>query len=298
MRRPGLTRVEVVLIAAATVLLAGVAAVLISRSRENGMRLQCMNNLRRIGTAMHTFHTDRGFLAPGRIDDDYATWAVLLAPHLEEKHPLSGWDQSQTYFAQDDKVREAIVTYYFCPARPRSGLLSIAGDVDPASTKHLAGALGDYAGVAGSGDPAHSWDGPNADGLCVVGEVLERAGGRIVRWRGRVRLPELAKDAQGRGQSTTLLVGEKHVPSALEGRAAGGDGSLYNGQNPASSVRIAGPGFGLAESGGEPFNHNFGSAHPGLCQFLQADGGVRAFTVDVSEAVLGALARRQANRAP
>jgi prepilin-type processing-associated H-X9-DG protein len=88
------------------------------------------------------------------------------------------------------------------------------------------------------------------------------------------------------------LIGEKHVPPDGLGRADAGDGSLYDGQNPASCARVAGPGHGLAASVTEPFNNNFGSPHRGFCQFLYADGSVRPITVGINEAVLGQLARR------
>ena len=264
----------------------------IARQRENGLRLQCANNLRRLGVGVHSFadpKTPNSLLPPARIADEYATWAVLLAPHLVKEHPLHHWDKSRTYFAQDASVREALVPLYFCPARQRTSWLSVAGDIDAATKQHVAGAVGDYAGVAGTGDPAHPWDGPDADGPLILGEVLERQGERIVRWRGRT---SLAAIQQTHGLSTMLLIGEKHVLSERQGQAAAGDGSLYDGQSAASCSRVAGPGYGLAASESDPFNTNFGSAHPGLCQFLQADGSLRTFAVDVSATVLGQMSRR------
>ncbi len=176
-----------------------------------------------------------------RIADGYATWAVLIAPHLTAaEHPLVKWDVARGYFAQEATVREALVPLYFCPARVRTSGLSSAGDIDPVTGQHVAGAVGDYAGVAGAGDPAHPWDGPDADGAIILGEVLERRGDRIVRWRGRTSLSAI-RDA--RGQSVTLLVGEKHVPRDEMGRADAGDGSLYDGRRPravrASAVRAS-----------------------------------------------------------
>jgi len=293
MHRPAITRVEVIVVLAVAAALACVMALLVARQRENGLRLQCMNNLRRVGDAVQSFHTVSAvpspFLPPARIAPDYATWAVLIAPHLEKKHPLHDWDASKTYFAQKPAVRETLLTAYFCPARTRPGWLSTAGDIDPATNAHVPGALGDYAGVAGSGDLAHPWDGPDADGAFVLGEVLERNGDRIVRWRGRTSL--LAIQA-GRGLSATLLIGEKHIPAGGLRQASAGDGSLYDGQNAASCSRVAGLGHGLAASATDPFNNNFGSAHVGLCQFLRADGSVHPFAISVSESVLGEMARR------
>jgi prepilin-type processing-associated H-X9-DG protein len=292
MHRSAITRVEVVVILGVGLLLACVLALVLVRLRENGPRLQCMDNLRRLGDAVQSFQATTGadaYLPPARIAPDYATWAVLIVPHLEKEQPLQHWDVNRTYFAQDASIREAIVARYFCPARTRTGWLSVAGDIDPATKEHVPGGLGDYAGVAGTGDPAHPWNGPDADGSIILGEVLERKGDRLVRWRGRV---SLASIEAGRGLSVTLLVGEKHVPPDGMGRADAGDGSLYDGQNPSGCSRVAGPGRSLAASVTEPFNNNFGSAHPGFCQFLYADGSVRPLAVGVNEAVLGQLARR------
>lgn len=291
MHRSAIARVELVVILGVGALLACVLAVVLVGQREKPLRLQCMENLRRIGNGIQSYHADKApdpFLPPARIAPDYATWAVLIVPHLEKDHPLHHWDVSQTYFAQDKSIREAVVAPYFCPARTRPGWLSVDGDIDPATAMHVPGGLGDYAGVAGTGDPPHPWDGPTADGSIILGEVLERDGDRLVRWRGRVSLASI----EARGLSVTLLIGEKQVPPDGLGRADAGDSSLYDGQNPSSCSRVAGPGRGLAASVTAPFNNNFGSPHRGICQFLYADGSVRAIAIDVNEAVLGQLARR------
>jgi hypothetical protein len=294
MYRAAITRVEVAVVAVIGLLCLGFLAIVLGRQRENGLRVQCVNNLRRMGEAVQSFNmaSDKAapFLPPARIADDYATWAVLIAPHLVgERADTKTWDVSRTYFAQEPVPREWIIPNYFCPARRRPSWLSVTGDIDPASEKHVPGAVGDYAGVAGTGDPAHPWDGPNADGPMILGEVLQRDGDRIVAWRGRTSIGAIHA---ARGLSTTLLVGEKHVPAGQEGQADVGDASLYNGQNPSTSTRVAGPGFGLAQSVTDPFNFNFGSTHVGVCQFLLADGSMRAFAVDMSDTVLGQMARR------
>jgi hypothetical protein len=291
-RRRAVTRVEVAVIAVIGGLSVAVIFLLLARQREAGLRVQCANNLRRQGEAVLSFAVAKNtpFLPPARIADGYATWAVVIAPHLTgEKHPLTQWDESRTYLAQPAAVREAIVPVYFCPARPRTNRLSIAGDMDAATKQHVAGAVGDYAGVAGTGDPAHPWDGPNADGSIILGDVLQRQDERIFRWRGRVTLAAIQ---QGHGLSATLVIGEKHVPPDRLGDADAGDGSLYDGASAATCTRVAGPDHALATDVSEAFNRNFGSGHPGICQFLLADGSVRVFANDVSVTVLEQMARR------
>jgi prepilin-type processing-associated H-X9-DG protein len=291
-RRLAVTRIEVAVIAGIGLFCTGMLFLLLARQRETGLRAQCANNLRRIGEAIHSYTTQdkTPFLPPARIADGYATWAVLIVPHLTDKHPLLGWDTERSYFVQSAVVREAIVPFYFCPARERTSSVSVAGDIDPATKQHVPGAVGDYAGVAGTGAPAHPWDGADADGAIILGEVLMRQDDRILLWRGRT---SLAAIQQGHGLSATLLIGEKHVPPDSQGRADAGDGSIYDGSSAASYTRVAGPDHGLASAVTDPFNLNFGSPHPGLCQFLMADGSVRPIAVNISDTVLAEMARRQ-----
>lgn len=90
------------------------------------------------------------------------------------------------------------------------------------------------------------------------------------------------------GMSNSFLIGEKHVPVGSFGKG-GWDSSLYNGTGFSSSGRAAGPSFDLAVSVHDPA-WKFGSYHPGVCQFLFADGTVRTLSAGLDPVVLGRLA--------
>lgn len=290
--RIGLTRLEILVALVAAIFVVGLVAMMVARQRENAVRVQCRNNLKMLGEAFRKYHdassADKKLkrLPPARIADGYATWAVLLAPYLTDDHKLLGWDQQATYFDQRDEVRQAVLIQFICPARRRNDMLSEAGDLDKAGT-HISGAVGDYGCVAGDGAKDHDWSGPNANGALVSADVLQRKGDRIVMWESRTSFESLT-----RGQSYTLLLGEKHALPDHLGDAEFGDGSLYDGARPANFARVAGPGFPLARAIDEPFNNNFGSWHNGICHFLMADGAVRVMAIDVTDTVLGQLARR------
>jgi hypothetical protein len=275
MHRFGLSRLDLIVVFVLGLTALGLLLVFLPRQRETGLRVQCMNNLKVIGEGIQSFHKAHDWLPPARIAEGYATWAVLLGPHVAGPHPLNDWDVPMPFVDQAEKTRRARVTAYFCPARTRPTALGEDG------------ALGDYAAVAGNGDPQHPWTGPSANGPLILGEVLERRDNLILSWRGRVAFGSLQ-----RGLSYTLLVGEKHVPAGHFGEVAGGDGSIYDGRHPTSSARVAGPGFGLAAADTAPPNDNFGSSHTGVCQFLIADGSVRAFAVTIDADLLGRLATR------
>jgi hypothetical protein len=290
--RPGLTRLEMLVIVAFALGALGLIVMGIARTRQAALREQCKNNLRVLGESIRAYSDAsaadkaRQRLPAARIADGYATWPVLLAPYLSEDHALLQWDKETTYFQQTDAVRQAAYVKFICPARRREDLLSISGDIDKAG-KEFSGAVGDYACVAGDGSKEHDWTGPDANGAIILAKVLERKGDRILKWESRTSYASLT-----RGESYTLLIGEKHVPIGHLGEAQAGDGSIYNGALPANFSRVGGPGFPLAREIDAPVNNNFGSWHPGVCQFLMADNSVNVMAVDISESVLGKLARR------
>jgi hypothetical protein len=100
-----------------------------------------------------------------------------------------------------------------------------------------------------------------------------------------VRLAEITD-----GLTNTLMVGEKHVP-ANSFLTYPWDCSLYDGHNPICSTRAGGPEFPIASSPTDP-GWKFGSAHPGIVQFVFCDGSVRSLMKSIDPSTLGLLAQR------
>ena len=92
------------------------------------------------------------------------------------------------------------------------------------------------------------------------------------------------------GLSNTLMAGEKHVPQGSLGLYPW-DCNIYDGHNPVCHTRSGGPDFPLAVSREDP-GWKFGSPHPGVCQFVFCDGGVRPLAKTISPVTLGLLAQR------
>ncbi len=317
----GFSFVELLVVLLIGVVVLGLLATGIFQMRGRAQRVECANHLRLMGEAVFIFRDQKNpaTLPASCIADGYATWAVQIAPFLPQTNAgdLRDWDLARTYFDQPEAVRQAQVRIYYCPARRDPPQDSTQGDVPPGrlDATNFPGALSDYACSAGDGSPAHPWTGPEANGAIIVGEVTRRGPGDTIRaWRGRTDLAVYERDSQvvvgvgkargqtlpprnqlRRGTSQTILLGEKHVRPDDFGRADRGDGSAYDGARPASFARVGGPGHGLARGPWAPFDLRvpiFGSYHPGVCQFLMADGSVRAIANGIDPRVLGRLVVR------
>jgi hypothetical protein len=292
-RRPAISRLEVGVVVVVVLIFLGLGLIFLQRGWEGSNRVQCELNLKMMGEGVHKFHDIHKALPASCIDKKYATWAVQIAPYLPEPRggALQQWDLTLPYYEQPEPVRTKILKVYFCPARGRTARVSTTekpADGKP-ELKAYPGALGDYAGSAGTNADGHAWDSPQANGAIIPAKEVQRDGDKILRWQGQVTLQDLANS---RGLSNTIVIGEKHVPWEQKGELAVGDGSLYNGDYPANFARIGGPGHGLAQDSTAPFNNNFGSYHLDICQFLMADLTVRQVANSISEQVLGELSNR------
>ena len=186
--RPALTLVEALVLL--LLVFIGVAVLLsyLQQVRTAARRAQCMNNLKLIGEAIYYYEgthdylqaakllgrargAGHGTLPAARIDDGYATWAVLIAPYLGSDNPLKAWELGKPYAAQPGEARRTWLAEHLCPARARESMLSSSGDAG-AGGAHLPGAVGDYACAAGDGDPRHPWTSPDANGAIILGTML------------------------------------------------------------------------------------------------------------------------------
>jgi hypothetical protein len=292
-RRKALTRIDVLVLVVVIFTAVGLILAALAGAHAPAQRVECAKHFQEMGAAVQHFSDFEKSLPASCIAPGYATWPVEIAPYLasDRGRPLAQWQAALTYGDQPAAVREAQIWLFLCPARRRPPQLSQSGDiplVGGGKGEHFPGALGDYGCAPTSNQATMAWDSPSADGALVVGQVIEKKDGRIVSWRSRVTL-----DALQRGQSFTILLGEKHVRQGDFGMAERGDGSIYNGDYPASFARLTGDDYPLAQSPTDTYRSNFGSWHVGVCQFLMADGSLRAFANDVDPDVLQRLIPRQ-----
>jgi prepilin-type N-terminal cleavage/methylation domain-containing protein len=288
--RSGFTLIELLVVIAIIAILIGLLLPAVQKVREAAARMQCQNNLKQIGLAMHNYHDASNALPPSSLTSDgHATWMVLIMPHLEQQAAFARWDTRRTYYHQPDAAIRAQVPGYFCPSRRSPPQLSKEFD-GRGSIPHRPGGLSDYAACGGSLPAAQFYWRPTGNGAFhqVTSFTATGTGPDLIlqRWSHGVRLVSIAD-----GTSNTLFVGEKHVPRDAYGLYdLGGDSSAYSDQGAQPQIRSVAVVHGLARSPGDPLNHNFGSSHAGgVCQFVYGDGSVRGIPPGIDPQTLALL---------
>jgi prepilin-type N-terminal cleavage/methylation domain-containing protein len=309
------TLIELLVVIAIIAILIGLLLPAVQKVREAASRVQCQNNLKQLGLAVHNYHDAKKQLPPLRIDADYATWIVLIMPYIEQGNIERTWSFTVPYYQQPDIVRTTQVSLFYCPSRRGPEGLSVVEDVNPdddtpppeynkpltdtrfVAAHHPAGALGDYAANVGDmrgtpNDPSsQQWPSVKANGAIIRGTRLADGS-----FKSNTRLASITD-----GTSNTFLIGEKHVPQGMFGRGRVGDSSIYNGVWTCYSGRVAGIEDPLAQSptdvtpskGGNAFYaRKFGSWHTGICQFVYCDGSVHVIRTSIDPDNLRRLAVR------
>jgi prepilin-type N-terminal cleavage/methylation domain-containing protein len=288
-RAAGFTLIELLVVIAIIAMLIGMLLPAVQNVREAAARAKCANHLRQIGLACLNHESGLGRLPPSRLNGETQSWAWLILPYIEQDNLYRMWaPNTPIYTVPRQDVLTTPIPIYFCPSRRSSNAVSGRAFTQPqgcVEANSVPGAVGDYGASVGT-------TGYDDTRLLPVGlqVVAVPPNGAFTSYTGQ-RILDLRD-----GTSHTVLVGEKNVPDNHFGEYPW-DCNIYDGHNIVCSTRSAGPGLPLA-IGRKDSRRLFGGPHTGLCQFVFADGGVRAVKWTASEFVLGQLVHRDDGLVP
>jgi prepilin-type N-terminal cleavage/methylation domain-containing protein len=328
-RRPGrraFTLIELLVVIAIIAILIGLLLPAVQKVREAAARIQCANNLKQLGLAVHGYHDANSAFPPLRIagGDGWGTWCVLILPFIEQGNVQAQWNTQLKYAAQGPAVQQAQVKIFYCPSRRSPGTLSTAETFDSAdantpppwnssgsqhrfsAVNNPPGAMTDYAACVGDfrGGPNNpdnpQWFSAQANGAIVLATVpstpAQGTDTPIPTFTSNTQMSSISD-----GTSNTFLIGEKHIPQGAFGRLKAGDGPAFSGAWTSYSGRVAGiedplaqgPNDLLRSTSGDGFwARKFGSWHTGVCQFVFCDGSVKAVRNTIDTTNLRRLAVR------
>jgi len=278
-RDRGFTLVELLVVIAIIGVLVALLLPAVQAAREAARRTQCVNHLKQMGLAVQNFH-DTYHHIPYTRHDTRETCFLLLLPFMEQRAHYEKWDLKKAYYDQTQEVREKTFKFYLCPSRVRPTPLLSLPESDKhqnGTTPHTPGGVADYATNAGT-PPGTTDYWPGMNGVTEN----DRANGPF--W---YKGPPLLKFANvSDGISNVVFIGEKHVRKSQ----LNFDGSIWNGDHGASFKKL-GIGAPIARDMNATVGQ-FGSYHPGVCQFVFGDGAVRALSVSTDLTTLDRLANR------
>jgi prepilin-type N-terminal cleavage/methylation domain-containing protein/prepilin-type processing-associated H-X9-DG protein len=170
-RKPrGFTLVELLVVIAIIGMLVALLLPAVQAAREAARRVQCSNNLRQMGIALHNYHDTRTTFPSGMSWPNRMFWTGQLLPFIEQTNVHNLIDLSAAWDAPPNSTAlAAYVTIYRCPSSTTPRQLDAAGITNRVPCDYNACTSGLIARESGP-DPVVGRD--NADGLFFVNSGL------------------------------------------------------------------------------------------------------------------------------
>jgi prepilin-type N-terminal cleavage/methylation domain-containing protein/prepilin-type processing-associated H-X9-DG protein len=271
------TLIELLVVIAIIAVLIGLLVPAVQKVREAAARIQCTNNLKQIGLALHGFHDANKTLPPGYLASvPYPGtspgwgWTAFILPYIEQSPLYRQINLGQPLQAQ--AVVAAVIPLYLCP----SDLVAAApfAVTDASATVLCQAGPSSYAATVGQD----------------ASDVADPTGDGIFYRNSKTRLTDITD-----GTSQTVMAGDR-AWAQVQGIWAGApDGGVVRAgaSNPWKFATGPAPCFVLVHNNwiniltdADGGLDDFSSLHPGGANMLFADGSVhflRSITADGPE---------------
>ena len=309
--RRAFTLIELLVVIAIIAVLIALLLPAVQAAREAARRIQCTNNLKQLGIALHNYHDTVGTFAPGYLslkdpvnfDNDGPGWgwAARALGQMEQTSLFNSINfPLGIEFSANQTARLTTLTSFFCPTDGyRLDRFTV---VDTTTTGTTTGApicdvaSSNYVGSVGTGDPSSLYpdiidddDGPPG-----------RDNGNGLFFRNKsVRIAQITD-----GTSQTFAVGERSqnlsraswtgaVTNAAVPMVALQGGSGFDPEGGGALVLShTGENHGPNSPSGQAHGDQYWSMHPGGANFLFCDGSVRFVKEQVGFTIFQSLGTR------
>jgi prepilin-type N-terminal cleavage/methylation domain-containing protein/prepilin-type processing-associated H-X9-DG protein len=267
-RRPGVTLIELLVVIAIIAILIGLLLPAVQKVRESASRTQCVNNMKQLGLAMHSYN-DVNSMFPneggeGGTGQTNTSFYVFILPYMEQGNLYSTMVNGTTV-----NVNAATpIAGFLCPSRRNTQV----------------GAKTDYASVF---DDSIQHLGPSGNGdLDTIMGASVAAAQRTILNNSGVGLTDVTN---GAGTSNTLLLGHKVMSTGNYAATNGPNDrgwAYYSAGNSYDHMRWTDANNGTPGKGEHGYiqdtinvdNNHMGGPHPNGSPVLYADGSIRIYT--------------------
>ncbi|MEQ1826162.1 MAG: DUF1559 domain-containing protein [Pirellula sp.] len=301
-RRSGFTLVELLVVIAIIGILVGLLLPAVQAAREAARRMQCGNNLKQIGLAVHNYESANKKFPPGNVTDgdccsepSKSVWTIAILPYIEQVALNGTFNPALPIeHAGHNFLRQQNLPTYNCPSDPVAGQLLVP---DSGPHNNLTSITSSYRGMGGVGwgFPGEyiyrrQWD--SSDMLTAptqkkgffhwVGTVPNRPAGYKLETFGTV----------SDGTSNTLMVGEyttRTRPRRTTFWAFAYTSFALSCATPESRTLIPDYDRCAAQGDSNPCKRAFASMHTGIIMFNRVDGSVNPMSQNIDMTVYTGL---------